>query len=148
MSLPIAQRLGHHVKRVEQELICQKTAVLKPHGLNPAQYTALLALSQEPGLSGAGLARRCLVTPQAVSSLLVALEARGLVERRPHPLHEHVLETRLTKTGEALLAKADADASAVEERLGSAFDKAETDQFLAYLARCSEVFAEINASRA
>jgi DNA-binding MarR family transcriptional regulator len=50
--------------------------------LTVAQYLALRAIA-EGGLVGAELARRASVSPAAVSQLLAALEAGGLVERRP-----------------------------------------------------------------
>ena len=55
--------------------------------MTTAQYAALSALEAAPGLSGAELARRSLVTPQTMNAILVNLEAAGLVVRRPHPEH-------------------------------------------------------------
>ncbi|WP_242909409.1 MarR family winged helix-turn-helix transcriptional regulator [Actinomadura terrae] len=138
-ALPIEQRLGHHLKRVEQELIAAKTVALRPFGLNVPQYTVLLVLSHEPGLSGAALARRCLVTPQTMSSVLATLESRRLVERTPHPIHSHILEVRLTRKARSLLAEADAAAVTIESRLSAEFEPREADQLIEYLGRCSGV---------
>jgi DNA-binding MarR family transcriptional regulator len=60
---------------------------------------ALNRLVQEPGLSGAELARRLLVTPQAAQLALAALEDRGLVERRPDANHGRIVRTYLTDEG-------------------------------------------------
>jgi DNA-binding MarR family transcriptional regulator len=60
---------------------------------------ALNRLVQEPGLSGAELARRLLVTPQAAQLALAALEARGFVERRPDTNHGRIVRTYLTDEG-------------------------------------------------
>ncbi|MEU9131079.1 MarR family transcriptional regulator [Kitasatospora sp. NPDC048540] len=139
MRLPIERRLGHHLKRAEQELIAAKHAALRPFNLNPAQYTVMLAIFEEPGLSGAALARRCLVTPQTMSSVLNTLEGRGLVERKPHPVHLHILEARLTRSGRALLSKADEEAVAVEESIAAEFDDEEREQLLKFLERWSAV---------
>lgn len=49
--------------------------------LTVTQYLALRAIDED-GLVGAELARRASVSPAAVSQLLSALEAAGLVERR------------------------------------------------------------------
>lgn len=97
----------------------------------------MLAISEEPGLSGAALARRCLVTPQTMSSVLNTLEGRGLVERKPHPVHLHILEARLTRSGRALLTKADEEAVAVEETIAAEFDDQEREQLLKFLERWS-----------
>ncbi|MEV7180572.1 MarR family transcriptional regulator [Kitasatospora sp. NPDC093679] len=141
MTMPIDQRLGHHIKRAEQELIAAKHAALRPFKLSTPQYTVLLVLSEEPGLSGAALARRCLVTPQTMSSVLGTLEGRGLVERKPHPIHQHILEARLTRSGRTLLAKADRAAMAVEQALDAEFDAEERERLLALLGRATAALA-------
>ncbi|MEV6006034.1 MarR family transcriptional regulator [Streptomyces sp. NPDC051976] len=145
MGVPIDQRLGHHLKRAEQELIAAKHAALRPSKLSTPQYTVLLVLAEEPGLSGAGLARRCLVTPQTMSSVLSTLEGRGLVERKPHPIHLHILEARLTRSGRALLAKADVPAMAVERKLDAEFTPEEREQLLGLLARCTDALSRAAA---
>lgn len=136
MPLPVNQRIGHYIKRVEQQLVSSKQSVLRPFKINVPQYTVLLVLSQEAGLSGAALARRCMVTPQTMSSVLATLEGRGLVERRNHPVHSHILETRLTRAGRTLLNRADEAVTEVEQRLTDAFAPDESEQFLAQLERC------------
>ncbi|WP_327253774.1 MarR family winged helix-turn-helix transcriptional regulator [Streptomyces sp. NBC_01244] len=142
MRLPIDQRLGHHLKRVEQELIAAKHTSLRPFKLNVPQYSVLLALSQEPGLSGAVLARRCMVTPQTMSSVLATLEGRSLVERKPHPVHSHILEARLTRTGQTLLSKADESVVEVELLLTEEFSTEEAEELIGRLQRCSAALAK------
>ncbi len=136
-ELSIDDRIGHHIKRVEQHLIAAKHSAVQAFGLNVPQYTVLLVLSTEPGLTGAGLARRCLVTPQTMSAVLGTMEREGLIERLPHPTHHHVLETQLTPLGWGRLRKADEAAVAVERRLGELFTQEERASFLEYLGRCS-----------
>ncbi|MFI9270685.1 MarR family winged helix-turn-helix transcriptional regulator [Kitasatospora sp. NPDC052896] len=151
MKLSGDERLGQHLKRVEQELTAAKHSVLKPFNLAVPQYNVLAVVAQEPKLSGAALARRCMVTPQTMSSVLGTLEGRGLVERRPHPIHSHILETRLTRNGRSLLTKADEAVAAVEARLTEEFTPAEFTQLLEQLARCSAALegagADSKASR-
>ena len=66
MSHDPADRLGLAIKRAELVLIAAKTHALRPFGLTVPQYSALLFLAHEPGLSAAALARRALVTPQSM----------------------------------------------------------------------------------
>ncbi|MCZ7432138.1 MarR family winged helix-turn-helix transcriptional regulator [Streptomyces sp. WMMC1477] len=140
MQMPVTERLGHHVKRVEQELIALKQAALKPAGLTVAQYTVLVVLAQNPGASAAALARLCLVTPQTVATILTNLEGKGLVVRTPHPYHRNATETRLTEAGEETLATADAAAVRIERRLGDAFTAEERGLLIELLGRCSTTF--------
>lgn len=137
MRMSFEERLGSHLKRVEQELNSAKTAAVKPAGLTVPQYAALFVLDDQPGISAAELARRCLVTPQTMTTILRNLEAAGLVERTPHPLHRHVIETRTTLTGRKALDQADERAAAVERRLAAAFTADELDTLRSLLARVS-----------
>lgn len=152
MTLPIDERIGHHIKRAEQELITAKSAVLRPVGLNVPQYTVLLVLSEEPGLSGAALARRCLVTPQTMSTVLATLEGKGLVSRQSHPVHTHIQEARLTRKGRTVLSQADEAAVQVEQELSSVFTDEERVQLRELLSRCSMQLAaslrRVKATRA
>jgi DNA-binding MarR family transcriptional regulator len=129
-------RLGLTIKRAEQVLIRAKTRALEPVGLTVPQYAALLSLGEEPGLSGAELARRCLVTPQTMTTVLKNLEAKALVERRPHPSIGHVHQTFLTRSGRRLLHRADQAAVAVEQQLVDALPTADRAQLASLLERC------------
>jgi DNA-binding MarR family transcriptional regulator len=71
----------------------------------------------EPGLTGAQLARRLDVTPQAVASLVSKLAEKGQLERRSHPRHRHVQELHLTDDGRRLLKSADTVIASIEQQL-------------------------------
>lgn len=114
------QRTGFLIKRAEQALMAEKDAALRPLGLTVPQYAALLVLEASPGLSSAELARGCLVTPQNMAVVVTNLIGKDLIERRPHAVHERVVEIRLTGRGRRLLARADTVALAVERRLDDA----------------------------
>lgn len=141
VTLPIAERIGHHIKRAEQELIATKNTVLRPVGLNVPQYTVLMVLAEDPGLSGAALARRCLVTPQTMSTVLATLESKGLVSRQKQPMSTHIQEARLTHKGRTVLSRADRAAARVEQELGSVFTDEERRQLQEFLSRCTTQLA-------
>ncbi|WP_250284227.1 MULTISPECIES: MarR family transcriptional regulator [unclassified Frankia] len=130
-----ASRLGHSIKRAEQALIREKTRALRDVGLSVPQYTVLLTLAGSPGLSGAQLARRCMVTPQSMASLLLTLEAKELIVRERSDVHAKVFQCRLTPAGRTLLDRADAVALAVEQRLTAVFTPAESEEFRSLLER-------------
>src|SRR4051812_12329073 len=94
VTLPLEERLGTDIKRVEQVLMAAKHRALRELGLTVPQYAALYGLAAAPGISAAGLAREGLVTPQTVGAVLTNLEQRGMVERRPHPFHRNVRDIR------------------------------------------------------
>lgn len=137
--MPVAERLGSHLKRAEQALNATKAAVLKPAGLTVAQYAALLHLSANPGISAAALARLCGVTPPTMNTVLRNLQDRELIERTPHEWHKNVLETRLTEAGRTVMADADARAVRVERALAAEFTGEERAALTGLLARCVSV---------
>ncbi|MGK5553902.1 MarR family winged helix-turn-helix transcriptional regulator [Actinomadura kijaniata] len=138
----VAWRPGASIKRAEQALIAKKTRALRPFELTVPQYVAMYALSANPGISGARLARYCAVTPQSMTTVLKTLEARGLVERRPSPDHSQVLITRLTAAGRELLARADEAAMAVEKRLSGAYTPDELEKLHELLDRAITVLTD------
>ncbi|MCX5343526.1 MarR family winged helix-turn-helix transcriptional regulator [Streptomyces atratus] len=136
MEMTADERLGMDVKRTEQALMAAKSAALKGVGLTVAQYAALFVLAENPGISGAALARACLVTPQAMAAVLKNLEERGLVTRSAHPWHQKMLETRLTDAGRETARLADERAVRIERRLADEFTPQERDSLRGLLARC------------
>ncbi|MCK2216637.1 MarR family transcriptional regulator [Actinomadura sp. ATCC 31491] len=140
-TLPPEDRLGMDIKRAEQSLITAKQLAVRPAGLTVPQYAALFALADNPGISGAALARACLVTPQAMTVVLKNLEERGLIDRSPHPWHRNVLETHLTDAGRDALVAADARAVLIERALAAEFTQEERTTLRELLTRCEQAIA-------
>jgi len=91
-ALWLLKRAWHNGHRAVNEAV-------RSYGVTPTQLGALNRLVQEPGLSGAQLARELLVTPQAAQLALVALERRGLIRRTPDPKHGRIVRSYLTPEG-------------------------------------------------
>jgi DNA-binding MarR family transcriptional regulator len=134
--IPAQERLGPDVKRAEQALMTAKSAAVRSAKLTVAQYAALLGLADNPGISGAALARLCLVTPQNMAVVLRNLDERGLVERTPHEWHRNVVEARLTDSGARALRAADAEVARIEQRIADEFTPEEREALRSLLARC------------
>ncbi len=83
--------------------------------LTVPQYLALRAIARE-GVSGSELARRAGVSGPAVSQLLSALAAGGLIERREHETDRRRHALTLSPAGERALGSAQA---LLRERLAS-----------------------------
>ncbi|BBZ01816.1 MarR family transcriptional regulator [Mycolicibacterium chitae] len=111
---------------------------VKPHGVSTAQIGVLRQLANEPGLSGAELARRLLITPQGVQLALNALEKRGLVERKQDPEHGRIRQVFLTDEGRAVAGAVVSDAIAAHERVFGVLSPDEQQQLRALLARIVE----------
>ena len=135
-------RLGHVVKSLEQELSGAKDAVLRPMGLTVPQYSALLVIAETPGISGAELARQCLVTPQTMTTVLGNLTVKGLIERRTVPGQGRAMETTITRSGKTLLARADKKVEEVEGLLSGQLSKTDQATLRKLLEKCRAAFAD------
>ena len=95
-------------------------------------------LANEPGLSGAELARRLLITPQGVQLAMTALEQRGFVERKQDPQHGRILQTYLTDQGRAVVTAVLTDALAAHEKVFGVLDTGDEQLLHDFLARVVE----------
>lgn len=134
--------LGTLLKRAEQAMIRAKSTVLKPIGLTLAQYVALAELDRQQDITAATLARKCLVTPQAMMIVLKTMEQQGLIERVRHPRHANVLELRMTDVGREALHAARERLDPVERRVTDAFSAKDLKTFGSLLSRFAEVMGD------
>ncbi|MGW0160087.1 MarR family winged helix-turn-helix transcriptional regulator [Mycobacterium sp. NPDC003323] len=111
---------------------------VKPHGVSTAQIGVLRQLTNEPGLSGAELARRLLISPQGVQLALSALERRGLIERKQDPQHGRILQVFLTGEGRTVAAAVVSDAIRAHDKVFGVLDHEEQEQLRVLLSRVVE----------
>jgi DNA-binding MarR family transcriptional regulator len=111
---------------------------LRDQGVTPTQLGTLNRLLDEPGLSGADLARRLLITPQASQLALASLERRGLIERRPDPDHGRILRAHLTRQGRKVATASLERGIAAEDQFLSVLDDLERETLLDLLARLAK----------
>jgi DNA-binding MarR family transcriptional regulator len=111
---------------------------ISAHGVSTAQIGVLRQLSNEPGLSGAELARRLLISPQCVQLALTALERRGLVERKQDPQHKRILQAFLTDEGRDVVATVVNDALAAHEKVFGVLSAEEQETLRELLSRVVE----------
>jgi DNA-binding MarR family transcriptional regulator len=108
------------------------------HGVTTAQIGLMRQLANEPGLSGAELARRLLISPQGVQLAITALERRGLLERKQDPQHGRILQTYLTDRGREVVTAVLADALAAHDQVFGVLDADERQLLHDLLARVVE----------
>jgi DNA-binding MarR family transcriptional regulator len=111
---------------------------LSPHGLSPAQYAAMSVLAQDPGASGADLARASNTTPQAMNAVLATLEREGLVERHAHPTHGRILQIDLTRKGRRRLDQADPAVRRLEAAIEEDFTAKEMEAVKRWLVATAD----------
>ncbi|CAJ1503896.1 MarR family transcriptional regulator [[Mycobacterium] kokjensenii] len=111
---------------------------ISDYRVSTAQIGLLRQLAGEPGLSGAELARRLLITPQGVQLALNALERRGLVERKQDPHHGRILRAYLTEEGREVTGAVVTEAIAAHDQVFGVLTADEQETLRSLLARVVE----------
>jgi DNA-binding MarR family transcriptional regulator len=127
-----------HLKQAWYFSLTAVNDAVSSHGVSTAQIGVLRQLANEPGLSGAELARRLLITPQGVQLALKALEERGLVQRKPDPQHARILQAFLTEQGRNVAEAVVKDAIAAHDAVFGVLSPEEQETLRALLARVVE----------
>jgi DNA-binding MarR family transcriptional regulator len=129
-------RVSYLVKWVERGLRMRLDAILGDLGVSTPEYTLLSVLARREGLSSAQLARRSLVSAQAMNQLVIALEKRRLIVRKADPDHGRIQRASLTPAGRKLVAACDRATADIEELLLSGLSRTQADEFRRVLSRC------------
>ncbi len=127
----LLKRAFYHLHRAVNEGVWQ-------FGISATQLGVLNRLVERPGLSGAELARRMLITPQAAQLALTALEKRGLVQRKPDDNHGRILRNFVTEEGRRIDEVCMTRALAVEDTYLAVLDAKEQKALLDYLRRLAQ----------
>lgn len=130
--------VGFLLKSVHHSLRQSVDEALRKRGLELsfAHFVTLFGLCCEPGITGAQLARRSLVSAQTMSAILRRLERDGLVERRAHPESRRADSWWLTDEGDRQLARVRAVCDTVFSKMLSALAPQEVEELQTYLRRC------------
>jgi DNA-binding MarR family transcriptional regulator len=113
---PVLQRISS-MKAVLQGFRVLLDEDLQPLGITTSQLRMLWSIAENPGISGAKMARVCSVTPQSGQATLAMMETQGWVRRRPSKASERVLVAELTNKGQRVLVKARKIAEALNHSL-------------------------------
>ncbi|MEU7145914.1 MarR family transcriptional regulator [Nocardia sp. NPDC046473] len=133
-----AEELGVLIKQTQAVLNQRMDDALRPLGLNVPQYACLQALSDRPGITGSGLARRAFVSRQSMNVLLQGLEKRDLIERSDESGPRGERATTLTPAAVALLHSARAEVAAIAETMTAPLDANGLAQLHTLLTTCRD----------
>jgi DNA-binding MarR family transcriptional regulator len=130
------RRAAQMMKRILIHFRSQMDERLRPQGVTTAQLHVMKAIDQEPGASGAHLARSCYMTPQSAQALLKRLEEDGWIVRSKDRMNDRILHASLTPEGEALLLTAEKEAKVIETQLWQGVPESSVAALNAVLERC------------
>jgi len=108
------------IMRVQQILLGQLDALLRPHGLTFARYEALvlLSFSREGELPMRIIGERLMVHPTSVTNTIDRLEQHGLVARKPNPRDGRGTLAAITPAGREVMRRATDDLMEAEFGMG------------------------------
>jgi DNA-binding MarR family transcriptional regulator len=129
--------IGYNLKITQHRLRQRLDAELAQIGITAPQNAVLLAVSGNPRISNADLARAAFVTPQTMQAILVNLERSGLIVRSPHPEHGRIIMTELTTAGKKAVADGAKAADVVERKMLSTLSAEEAGLLCELLKRCA-----------
>lgn len=133
-----AHVIGFLFKALQHSLRHAMEEALRRHqiDLSFSHFVTLFGVYCEPGINGASLARRGMVSAQTMNAVLRRLERDGRIERRPHPDSRRADSWYITDTGAVLLQRARVVGNSVFEHMLSALQEDETVRLLSYMRRC------------
>ena len=108
------------IMRVQQILLSQLDALLRPHDLTFARYEALvlLSFSRDGALPMRIIGERLMVHPTSVTNTIDRLERQRFVTRKPNPRDGRGTLAEITPEGRAVMQRATADLMAAEFGMG------------------------------
>ena len=118
----LENHLGYFVRRLQVWIFHDFVRTLAAHDIRPAQFSVLVVIEANPGLSQADLADTLGIERARLVRLLDGLEKRGLMRREASPVDRRSHALFLTEAGEKALGPVKALAAEHEanltERLG------------------------------
>src|SRR5262249_5335728 len=133
--------VGYLLRQAHQAFRAAAQSELGPLGLTLPQYSVLTVADAEPGLSGAGLARDSMLTPQTTNEIIALLVAAGLLERRPAARDRRLRRMFVPGAGRDLLSRARPAVNAVERRMTASLSGADLAALRGWLTDCARNLA-------
>lgn len=113
----------------------QADACLLPLGVTANQFVLLSLLAEEDGVTQADLVDRASSDANTVRAMLVTLERKGLVERRPHASDGRARSVTLSRKGRDVQESLWTRSESFRERLERALDPGEIERLIGGLSR-------------
>jgi DNA-binding MarR family transcriptional regulator len=125
----------------------QTQALLSRHGMTADQFVLLALLCLEDGLTQNELAHRAASDPNTIRAMLVLMEDKGLVFRKPHENDRRAHKVILTPKGRGLYVKLDKVLRPLQDALLAPFEKPEAKRLVDYLRRITDAMRQWQSER-
>jgi DNA-binding MarR family transcriptional regulator len=133
------QDVGLALRQLMHSLRHNVETALRGRGIDTSFVHGMVLknLAREPGLSGAQVARRALVTAQTMNGVLRSMERAALIVREPHPENRRQDCWFLTKNGVRRMHEAHEVVDAVLARMLAPLSRADAARLSALLRECT-----------
>ena len=111
--------LGYNARRAALAVIAQFLERMAVYDLKPVDFSVMSVIVHNPGVTSRQLCAALNILPPNLVGLVQSLEARGLIERLPHPHDGRAMGLHPTEQGQQLMLKAEATATELEMNIGS-----------------------------
>jgi DNA-binding MarR family transcriptional regulator len=111
------EHLGYFIRRAQVWVFQDFMRKLASIDIRPAQYSVMIVIGENPGLSQSDLADALNIERARLVHVLDKLEKRGLTERQASPVDRRSHALHLTREGQKMLKRAKALAAEHEAEL-------------------------------
>jgi DNA-binding MarR family transcriptional regulator len=111
--------LGYNARRAALAVIAQFLERMAVYDLKPVDFSVMSVIVHNPGVTSRQLCAALNILPPNLVGLVQSLEARGLIERLPHPHDGRAMGLHPSEQGQELMLKAEATATELEMNIGS-----------------------------
>lgn len=123
-------------------------ALMARSGVTADQFVVLAALAEGEALTQRDLVSRTSSDPNTLRAMLVLLERRRLIERRPHPTDGRARSVSLTRKGKSLFRDLHRQSEALRQRLVAAISMDDAALLIEQLRRIASCMAAGQDDRA
>jgi len=106
--------VGYNARRAALSIIGVFLERLAVYGLKPVDFSVMSVIHHNPGVTSRQLCASLAILPPNLVGLIQSLEARGLIERKPHPTDGRAVGLHPTAKGVSLMQQAELTASELE----------------------------------
>lgn len=127
--------MGYNARRAALSIIELFLERLAPYGLKPVDFSVMSTIHHNPGVTSRQLCATLNLLPPNLVGLIQTLEARGLIERKPHPHDGRAVGLHPTDQGRALMVQAEQTAADLEVEKTSKLTPAQRKTLLTLLQK-------------
>ncbi len=127
--------LGYNARRAALTAIELFLDRMSVYGLRPVDFSVLSLVTHNPGITSRQLCATLGIQPPNLVRLVADLDARGLLQRKPHPTDGRAIGLHLTAEAKKMMRSAELTAHDLEEEVAAALSKDERDTLMSLLRK-------------